>query len=136
MNIYIASRYQNRAEPKLKDLIKVLKSNGHKIVSRWVDNPIEDKTMPCSYLSASAAMDRQDIFDADTLLVWHYDVVGATGGMFWEMGFASALNKTIILMNPEGEEITMIFGLLPEVTHTRTVNDTTRALRRLEEENE
>ena len=137
MYIYIASRYQNRHEKKFKELVRLLKGAGHKIVSRWIDNPEDDGNhMPCSYLSASAVMDKEDVWDCDVLLVWHYNAEGATGGMFWEMGFATGRNKAIILMNPEEEPIKMIFGLLPEVIHTRTVQDTLKALVRLEEEDE
>lgn len=136
MHIYIASRYCNRHEKNLKELVKTLKSAGHKIVSRWLDNPEDEKPHPhCAYLTDSAVVDKEDIFDADVLLVWHYNVAGATGGMFWEMGYATGLHRAIILMNPDSEQITMVFGLLPEVIHTSTVKETLYELQRLEDDN-
>ncbi len=131
MNIYVASRYKNRHEPRLKDLVKVLKSAGHKIVSSWLEDP-ETDTLSCAILSSHALGDKYDLDDADVVLVWHYDVKGATGGMFWEMGYAAGRNKSVMILNPENERITMIFALLPDIIHVTTVNETINALRRLE----
>ena len=89
--IYVAAPYELRNEAT--QAMVTLEKHGHSITSRWLWETEENGPTP-------ADKDLEDIRMADTLLVLHpeeFEYKG-TGGRHFEMGYAVALGKNIVLV--------------------------------------
>lgn len=96
MKIYIAAKYGKRFE--LRELADRLRSRGHEVTSRWLDNG-EEVAMSAE---AAALMDIDDVFAADVLF-FLAEPVGSQntgGGRYVEFGYALAMGKRIIAVQP------------------------------------
>lgn len=96
MKIYIAAKYGKRFE--LRDLADRLRNRGHVVTSRWLDNGEEAAMTP----EAAAQMDIDDVNAAD-LVLFLAEPVGSQntgGGRYFELGYAVAVNKAIIAVQP------------------------------------
>jgi len=96
MKIYIAAKYGKRFE--LRDLADHLRSLGHDVTSRWLDNGAE-QTMSPEY---AAQMDIEDV-DRAELLLFFAEPVGSLntgGGRYFELGYALANDKIIVAVQP------------------------------------
>lgn len=123
LKIYLASKFHNRKDAGMKKLAQNLKDAGHEIVSSWLrqkkePNPkIKDDE---KYRRMCAMKDKADLESSDVVVVWHRKMGAITGGAYWEMGYATAKNKPIVLVNPDSEPLRMIFALLNSVFHVKT----------------
>jgi nucleoside 2-deoxyribosyltransferase len=114
---YLAARWTRRSE--LRRYRKQLTSLGHTCTSQWLDGSnIEN--------AATAHRDLCDVQSADGLILFCEKPRCATrGGRFIETGYALGLNKFVIAV---GAEIENIFLHLPEIMRFNTWTECLAAL--------
>ena len=101
MNIYLAAPYPEREQAIA--VMTLLEARGHTVTSRWLKelDALSDK---------DARKDLEDIRHAEVFLALNYHSWNnrGTGGRHFEMGYAYALNKLIILA---GDRVNMFHHL-------------------------
>lgn len=104
MKIYIAAPYPLRDDAIA--LMHTLEHRGHEVTSRWLKQLDENN-------DETARADLEDVRWADTLIFLHPEAWHdrGTGGRHFEMGYAYALAKRIILIGQR----TSIFHHLSDV---------------------
>lgn len=113
-SVYVAAKYARK--PEAKRLATVLKQNGLKVTSDWVDEPPEG--LPESSWPQVSMEDVLDIMHADTfLLISDPPMYGGTCGKSFEMGLAYAAEKQIIVIGPREN----VFHYLPGIERYDTV---------------
>lgn len=128
--VYVAGMFSMKEYCKKQAAI--LSSHGFVVTSRWiyetVPHNVTMKNLPDEYHKETAAADIEDIKHAeyfvqfvptDTELVDTPVRFAARGGRHWEMGYAYALGKKIIVIGPKEN----IFHYLPGVIHLPTLVD-------------
>jgi nucleoside 2-deoxyribosyltransferase len=117
MKIYLASRYGRRAQ--LRKHRQELRRLGHECTSRWLDSDEEES-------AAMAERDIQDVAACDTLILFcEAPRCGTRNGRMVECGVALGLNKTVLAI---GADIENIFLLLPDITRYGTWTECLAAL--------
>ena len=99
MKIYLSGKYQQKNE--IKQLKRLLKQNGFKVVSNWEHNK-NYKKLPKKKQRIQAKNDIQKIKQSDIFIMLYNGIKGS--GMFFELGFAYAKHKKIIILNKTKDE--------------------------------
>ena len=113
MKLYIASRFQRRAE--MVEYQQRLRALGHSVECRWLTDPdhrIEVDKFDENLASFNAFLAWHDLHDlqaADTLVF--FAPGGTRGGCHVEFGMALASGKRLIWIGPRGH----VFSWLPQV---------------------
>lgn len=110
--IYLAARYSRNAE--MRGVRDVLEALGHKVTSRWIDDPgvydeerLESDPAGCAAFAAGALA---DIFAADTLI--SFTGGGGKGGRHCEFGYALGLRtRHLVAVGPREH----VFHTLPDI---------------------
>lgn len=120
MNVYLAARYERRAEMFVLSL--ELQRYNITVTSRWINGSHDegDNDLPTSTIARFAQEDIEDLKRAD-VLVFFAEKTRGRGGRHVELGYALALERPVIIVG--GHE--HIFSYLPEIVH---VPDWDRAL--------
>lgn len=133
MRVYLAARFDSRAEIVLKRKNLYDLELGIIVSSRWLDERVPSTIgihdlNPSEYL-APAIADIIDIQNSDVLVLFSVDGDTPTkrGGRHWETGFAYGLGKKVIICGPREN----IFHFLPDVTVCATWDETKQELLRL-----
>lgn len=107
MNVYLAARYERRAEM----VVLSLELERYNIIttSRWIDGSQEEKE---EYFARYAQECIDDIRCADVIVLFAEKTKGR-GGRHVELGYALALERPIVIVG--GHE--HIFSYLPEIIH-------------------
>lgn len=114
MRIYLAAMYSQRKEMEL--IAERLTKADHEITSRWIYGDPSDFTPMKAAQSCIA-----DIEYADTVLMFSLPVgtLFKGGGRTFEMGYAFAAGKRIIIIGEKGEHV---FHHLPSIEHFNTLD--------------
>jgi hypothetical protein len=120
VNIYLATRYARHAE--MRAARDALRDLGHTVTSRWVDQhgghvlesfAAERLNSDPAHCAAYAKADLDDLAAADVVVSFTTTGGGGKGGRHWEMGWAHAAGKRLVLVGPREH----VFHTLPEVEH-------------------
>lgn len=98
--VYIAAKYHRRFT--LRYVANALRSNGHEVTSKWLDNGEEE----AGSAAAAAQMDIDDVSAADTVLFFGepHGSKNSGGGRWFELGLAFAWGKRcIVVLGPVTE---------------------------------
>lgn len=120
MKIYLASRYSRRDE--LRGIAEQLHSMGHVTNTRWletewVNRPDASSAAPPEYREKYAAIDREDVRDADCVINFtEAPGDGSLGGRHVEFGMAVAWGKRVVVVGHREN----LFHHLPEVEFFET----------------
>jgi len=103
LKIYISHNYA--ARDWLRELVvPYFEKQGHSICARWITEPEASNNNTTDWLARNldATKDLQDI-DACDVFIYYVEQYGATPGKgkHTELGYALALNKRIIAINPK-----------------------------------
>lgn len=110
MRIFLSSRYSRRDE--LREIRRVLQSQGYDVVSRWLDSDwneteregiyaggTQSSAAPPEYREEYAVKDLEDVAGCDVLICFSEPPrSGTRGGRHAELGAALALGKQVILV--------------------------------------
>lgn len=120
MKVYLASRYE--AASVMRTLAQHLEARGIGVTSRWIrgghslsDRKVASSDEERTLLRQFAYEDAEDINRADVLLLYNpleYHGKGR-GGRHWEVGYAYAMLKPIVLVGVAEN----VFHWLDGVTH-------------------
>jgi hypothetical protein len=119
MRIYIAASFPRKDEAcRLRD---ILKTAGHKVVSRWLDQ--EYSVYDTGGGAKEAYDDFSDIISSEMLI----QITGDTlthGGRHTELGIALALKKLCVIMGPREQ----VFHSLPIIAVCKTPEEVVKIL--------
>lgn len=104
MKVYLAAPYPLRDQAIV--MMLQLEILGHVVTSRWLR--VKDDDGP-----QAAAMDLQDIDEADALLAWNppgWENIG-TGGRHFEFGYAFAEDKLLVLLGKRSSNFHHMAGV-------------------------
>lgn len=123
MDIYLAADYARKHE--MRDCRGIIETLGHKVVSRWIDNPDELEDIGIggtpitdgnhTQRAQHASYDWNDIHDADMVVLFTTGNL-TRGGRHTEFGMALAWGKRVVIIGPREH----VFHCLPEVVHFPT----------------
>jgi nucleoside 2-deoxyribosyltransferase len=123
VKVYLAAQYPRRNE--MRQVAALLRENNIEVTSRWLEEsiPLTSQLHDTSvhYNQKAGALDRDDIDEADTLVLFAEDpTVGLPRGTHHtEFGYAMGKGKRLIVINgPEN-----MFHYLPEVIHYASLGD-------------
>ena len=95
-SIYIAGHFARQAS--LRSVATVLRSMGHVVTSRWLDE-VGHPTPDSTHWYSIGERDLEDIRAADCLLLDTTDIT-PRGGREFETGYAHALGKPFYILGP------------------------------------
>lgn len=103
MKIYLASRFE--AQKQLREVRKrIHEGSDHLVISRWIDSspdrpPYTDGKEWEEYSKRCGVLDLLDLSNADwAIFDLTLDMSGCKGGVYVEMGYCLATNKSIAIV--------------------------------------
>jgi hypothetical protein len=113
MLVYLAAAYPRLEE--MRGIRDVLEAFGHKVMSRWIDQPpgegagvTELAADPAAYVKY-AELDMADLAAAEVVISFTGE--GGRGGRHVEFGMAVAMGKRLVLVGPREH----VFHTLPHI---------------------
>ena len=108
MKIYIATKFEDVTE--YKELENILVSDGHSITCDWTAHksvhPFSDDRPICRSQSEE---DLSGIRNSDVVILLYNGKKGS--GMSFEIGYATALNKKVVMLGENSEDYSMFVHL-------------------------
>lgn len=121
MKLYVASKFEHK--PLARAVMDFLELNGHTITCDWTKHEwpehYEGKELYSKDIKLTnffASNDLNGIQEADAIIVLYAGIKGP--GMSFEMGYAKALNKPIIMVGEDTKEYS-IFCHSDNFTHCK-----------------
>lgn len=99
MKVYVAARWEDKAEAAA--VANALASEGHEIVSSWLEEPDDNKTaLDAAGKAMVAQRDLREIAGCQVIVILSYPHMhrDTTGGKHVELGAALVLGKAIVLV--------------------------------------
>ena len=103
VNVYLAASWSLKNE--MRQVRKLLNQAGHRVTSRWLDEPAEQSLAAHDLAddreigARHAAQDLEDIDAAECVLVFT-KVASTTGGLHVELGYALGRGKRVLICGP------------------------------------
>jgi nucleoside 2-deoxyribosyltransferase len=119
MKFYLAASWKTR--PRMRQHARELAEMGHEVTSTWIANEASEgmkaadiAAQPARALRGAYA-DMAQIRAADTVVVFS-EIPSTTGGLHWEAGYATGLNKPVVLIGDPPN----VFFVLPSYGRFKT----------------